>query len=131
MRDADRNFTPELGREIHRRPEAAIAFFIGRRDHADQRVDLPPREMTPDFIVAKGIVRHPATKIGSQFRGHKECFDAALSVRKIAMAVDARHDDAREGLRAERVRSEEHTSDLQSLMRTPYAVFCLKKKRSL
>src|SRR3546814_4234504 len=25
-------------------------------------------------------------------------------------------------------RSEEHTSELQSLMRTPYAVFCLKKK---
>src|SRR3546814_1222580 len=24
-------------------------------------------------------------------------------------------------------RSEEHTSELQSLMRTPYAVFCLKK----
>src|SRR3546814_10286140 len=25
-------------------------------------------------------------------------------------------------------RSEEHTSELQSLMRTPYAVFCLQKK---
>src|SRR3546814_3088455 len=25
-------------------------------------------------------------------------------------------------------RSEEHTSELQSLMRTPYAVFCLKKQ---
>src|SRR3546814_5819068 len=27
-------------------------------------------------------------------------------------------------------RSEEHTSELQSLMRIPYAVFCLKKKTS-
>src|SRR3546814_7939387 len=27
-------------------------------------------------------------------------------------------------------RSEEHTSELQSLMRTSYAVFCLKKKHS-
>src|SRR3546814_4008987 len=27
-------------------------------------------------------------------------------------------------------RSEEHTSELQSLMRTPYAVFCLKKKKN-
>src|SRR3546814_953254 len=26
----------------------------------------------------------------------------------------------------ERLRSEEHTSELQSLMRSPYAVFCLK-----
>src|SRR3546814_9803520 len=28
-----------------------------------------------------------------------------------------------------RARSEEHTSELQSLMRTSYAVFCLKKKK--
>src|SRR3546814_6229778 len=28
----------------------------------------------------------------------------------------------------ERTRSEEHTSELQSLMRISYAVFCLKKK---
>src|SRR3546814_3679843 len=28
-------------------------------------------------------------------------------------------------------RSEEHTSELQSLMRTPYAFFCLKKKKQI
>src|SRR3546814_3257763 len=28
-------------------------------------------------------------------------------------------------------RSEEHTSELQSLMRTSYAVFCLKKKKTI
>src|SRR3546814_9870667 len=28
-----------------------------------------------------------------------------------------------------RIRSEEHTSELQSLMRSSYAVFCLKKKK--
>src|SRR3546814_4351304 len=32
-----------------------------------------------------------------------------------------RHDDVKDG-----ARSEEHTSELQSLMRTSYAVFCLK-----
>src|SRR3546814_1925878 len=31
--------------------------------------------------------------------------------------------------RRARVRSEEHTSELQSLMRISYAVFCLKKKK--
>src|SRR3546814_4322933 len=31
--------------------------------------------------------------------------------------------------RVKRVRSEEHTSELQSLMRSSYAVFCLKKKK--
>src|SRR3546814_3622708 len=29
------------------------------------------------------------------------------------------------------IRSEEHTSELQSLMRTPYAVFWLKKKKNM
>src|SRR3546814_7539038 len=32
--------------------------------------------------------------------------------------------------RAARARSEEHTSELQSLMRISYAVFCLKKKNN-
>src|SRR3546814_5702452 len=31
---------------------------------------------------------------------------------------------------AQRLRSEEHTSELQSLMRISYAVFCLKKKKT-
>src|SRR3546814_6177347 len=31
----------------------------------------------------------------------------------------------------EQTRSEEHTSELQSLMRNSYAVFCLKKKKEL
>src|SRR3546814_6407774 len=31
----------------------------------------------------------------------------------------------------DRDRSEEHTSELQSLMRIPYTVFCLKKKNTL
>src|SRR3546814_2920301 len=40
-----------------------------------------------------------------------------------AAAAHARH--VRRGVQP---RSEEHTSELQSLMRTSYAVFCLKKK---
>src|SRR3546814_6830232 len=38
------------------------------------------------------------------------------------------HAKHRAGVRAP-VRSEEHTSELQSLMRISYAVFCLKKKK--
>src|SRR3546814_3108387 len=37
-------------------------------------------------------------------------------------------DEADEMLRMGFIRSEEHTSELQSLMRISYAVFCLKKK---
>src|SRR3546814_8643535 len=35
------------------------------------------------------------------------------------------------GMVSQVVRSEEHTSELQSLMRISYAVFCLKKKHNL
>src|SRR3546814_7366773 len=36
-----------------------------------------------------------------------------------------------DGAKADRHRSEEHTSELQSLMRTSYAVFCMKKNKNL
>src|SRR3546814_1251178 len=36
--------------------------------------------------------------------------------------------ELRQRIRVGRARSEEHTSELQSLMRISYAVFCLKKK---
>src|SRR3546814_10851550 len=35
----------------------------------------------------------------------------------------------RHGKRQDQCRSEEHTSELQSLMRNPYAIFCLKQKK--
>src|SRR3546814_7892119 len=43
------------------------------------------------------------------------------------MNVGEKADD--EALAKQYARSEEHTSELQSLMRTSYAVFCLKKKK--
>src|SRR3546814_2332335 len=39
------------------------------------------------------------------------------------------HRHARQRGAGQRLRSEEHTSELQSLMRISYAVFCLKKKK--
>src|SRR3546814_5648153 len=58
------------------------------------------------------------------------------AVRRIGIA-DARRlrqgtelDDRRTAA-ADAVRSEEHTSELQSLMRISYAVFCLKKKNNI
>src|SRR3546814_10002847 len=44
-------------------------------------------------------------------------------------AVDEQPLSAGEQVIAELWRSEEHTSELQSLMRISYAVFCLKKKK--
>src|SRR3546814_8435276 len=43
---------------------------------------------------------------------------------------DEEVEDEGQARRAGRLRSEEHTSELQSLMRISYAVFCLKKKKT-
>src|SRR3546814_20515163 len=43
--------------------------------------------------------------------------------------TDAAAAAEKRGWEASKVRSEEHTSELQSLMRISYAVFCLKKKK--
>src|SRR3546814_8469997 len=54
------------------------------------------------------------------------CADAVFSHVGLAVLYSGRQpDDER---RAGPQRSEEHTSELQSLMRISYAVFCLKKK---
>src|SRR3546814_4695929 len=49
---------------------------------------------------------------------------------RVARAAPRDRDDVRYCLlQAKKGRSEEHTSELQSLMRISYAVFCLKKKK--
>src|SRR3546814_3668770 len=78
-------------------------------------------------------------------RGQRHRLDTAGDADGLGLAEAARRASAqvrqaeRDGaiaavLRAEQreqglVRSEEHTSELQSLMRISYAVFCLKKKK--
>src|SRR3546814_6876369 len=53
--------------------------------------------------------------IGAKNRAHVSAAKAGIVGLTKALAVE---------------RSEEHTSELQSLMRISYAVFCLKKKRA-
>src|SRR3546814_9359007 len=52
----------------------------------------------------------------------------ALVAAKIVTRLDENGDEYEEKLVPVEERSEEHTSELQSLMRISYAVFCLKKK---
>src|SRR3546814_230822 len=72
--------------------------------------------------------------------GHFVCRDVALTVENAQSAFTSRyeageaisfpvaHHDGNYFADAATLRSEEHTSELQSLMRISYAVFCLKKK---
>src|SRR3546814_4767273 len=54
-----------------------------------------------------------------------------LPARGLCAAIGYVHREGKLGERGDRpdARSEEHTSELQSLMRISYAVFCLKKKK--
>src|SRR3546814_9453510 len=60
---------------------------------------------------------------------HRFCL-SAVQARSIRPSTLPSETDKRALVRA-MVRSEEHTSELQSLMRISYAVFCLKKKKKL
>src|SRR3546814_1408023 len=54
----------------------------------------------------------------------------AGAVRQAGLPADYPHDIAYRTTATGQERSEEHTSELQSLMRISYAVFCLKKKNT-
>src|SRR3546814_2377433 len=76
---------------------------------------------------AVGVERQPhrrPPKIGlDRLRVEYRC-----NARLVGAGVDAQR-PADRPRRPAPLRSEEHTSELQSLMRTSYAVFCLKKKK--
>src|SRR3546814_5615015 len=76
----------------------------------------PPRSTRTDTLFPYTTLfrsrrgsRHLSRRLWRRIRGGGGCHDPAF--------------------RARRGRSEEHTSELQSLMRISYAVFCLKKKK--
>src|SRR3546814_9105345 len=64
--------------------------------------------------------------------GLQESPERVLRVRRGLQLLDRRRHARRADETAARAqpRSEEHTSELQSLMRISYAVFCLKKRKT-
>src|SRR3546814_3088346 len=77
---------------------------------------------------------HRQCRIGYMRRGSAWNMPSAFAVAKVSTyatsrsALQHRHLVAAQGQDIDAIRSEEHTSELQSLMRISYAVFCLKKK---
>src|SRR3546814_4733557 len=80
----------------------------------------------------------PARQVGAG-NGSPAFFDQHLPVMEAGASLPADRAQRRDQHRARQrqlderapphARSEEHTSELQSLMRISYAVFCLKKKK--
>src|SRR3546814_4731217 len=66
-----------------------------------------------------GLAKQAATRLAvEQHRIRQMMMAAAVMVMAVIVAMAG-------------LRSEEHTSELQSLMRISYAVFCLKKKKKI
>src|SRR3546814_2727232 len=119
-------------------------------DHSDYGIEAPPvdrnstmpglSEQGHQFVKAGAFLYGDDVRAGNgnvvhcMFAKMEEIFEhLALNRRQIAIAGDSAvlfliiFVDGVFRLLAKGMRSEEHTSELQSLMRISYAVFCLKK----
>src|SRR3546814_10774737 len=94
-------------------------------------VRLQPESTRTDTLLPYTTVfRSPAARRAT---GPLRCLCLRRGLRRgAAVAVDRRPITTVTARRfcAQASRSEEHTSELQSLMRISYAVFCLKKKKT-
>src|SRR3546814_9677604 len=101
--------------EFARRPAEDRRAFI---DEAAARRDLTPIIIEKDFWVCwtlRRLVMCPDLAGHMTFKGGTSLSTAYGIIARFSEDIDL-------------TRSEEHTSELQSLMRTSYAVFYLKKK---
>src|SRR3546814_8075030 len=83
----------------------------------------PPRSTRTDTLF-------PYTTLFRSARGFRRSYRRAPPSGSAAPAEQAATDLEQVADAHLAIRSEEHTSELQSLMRISYAVFCLKKKKT-
>src|SRR3546814_1918668 len=112
--------------------------LVDAADHVERLLgDVVAFAVDDHLEAADGVLqRHVLARRTGEHLGHVEGLaEEALDLARarhgllvfLAQLVHAQdRDDVLELL----VRSEEHTSELQSLMRISYAVFCLKKKKN-
>src|SRR3546814_2416193 len=89
-------------------------------------------EVAPEVPVATPVTEEivPETPVAAQEYKPKVSIEESLAwPDHILSLIDGKpYKTLKRHLAAQGLRSEEHTSELQSLMRNSYAVFCLKKK---
>src|SRR3546814_4375258 len=95
----------------------AAALFCAEHDAVRQRQhgDLPLQQLVDGSLAQLG-------------EGLQRAFQVvALAEQRLGLLIGSRDHQSH---RPAAPRSEEHTSELQSLMRSSYAVFCLKNKKT-
>src|SRR3546814_3941277 len=77
-------------------------------------------------LLADGTEKVAVAYLNNDYgKGFADAFRSEFEAKGGEIAGFSAHEDGKASYRS---RSEEHTSELQSLMRISYAVFCLKKK---
>src|SRR3546814_9141823 len=95
-----------------------------------REVELQPAEEVMGLRRGEGLVESPGRVRGQVVHDHPDLVSVGeADVDEIAHLLGTVDGRAPPGDRDLAPRSEEHTSELQSLMRISYAVFCLKKKK--
>src|SRR3546814_7363608 len=100
-------------------PACRAAPAAGDRPPADGEQTAGRAQLPPDRASCQGL---RPDRLAS-------CPAKGLAVERVRPQLFEECNDMSAGLQMKRQRSEEHTSELQSLMRISYAVFCLKKKK--
>src|SRR3546814_2567214 len=99
------------------------------RSSSSTRMNMRP--FFASSMISSGLERKAWRRCASVGLGLATIMLHALQVAGENVDLDIDRPAGRErAQRRHRLRSEEHTSELQSLMRISYAVFCLKKKKN-
>src|SRR3546814_10224130 len=102
-------------------------FFFKQKTAYEMRIsdwssDVCSSDLRQPISTAEIVSHGPSLSLTTTFRATRLCGNApAISPMESCISPGV--------LVASSIRSEEHTSELQSLMRISYAVFCLKKKK--
>src|SRR3546814_4639914 len=106
LRQRDPDFTDWDGFADWLAENEAHAAIYDAVASLDRELDALPSASAPSVVILPDAPRRPS---------RRAWFGGAMAAAIVGMVSVSR--------------SEEHTSELQSLMRISYAVFCLKKKR--
>src|SRR3546814_1944798 len=88
----------------------------------------PPRSTRTDTLFPYTTLFRSG-RLPQRIAGFQHILEARKG-RRVPIGPRAKAGFRAEDVEGHRPRSEEHTSELQSLMRISYAVFCLKKKNN-
>src|SRR3546814_4635024 len=113
-----------------------IFFFYGYGYHLDLHVrthSFPPRRSSDLACRDSAVPPLHALDEPARHARRVECDDARNHAqgRSGRCGRTGRRGGSAMSVLKQNARSEEHTSELQSLMRISYAVFCLKKKKKM